>query len=35
MAKEGSPDYKKLRKRWFFKEPLTELILCGTENGYF
>ncbi len=22
--KEGSSDYKKLRKRWFFKEPLTE-----------
>ncbi len=24
MAKEGSSDYKKVRKRWFFKEPLTE-----------
>ncbi len=24
MVKEGSSDYKKLRKRWFFKEPLTE-----------
>ncbi len=22
--KEGSTDYKKVRKRWFFKEPLTE-----------
>ncbi len=22
--KEGSSDYKKVRKRWFFKEPLTE-----------
>ncbi len=24
MAKEGSSDYKKVRKREFFKEPLTE-----------
>ncbi len=24
MVKEGSSDYKKLRKRWFFKQPLTE-----------
>ncbi len=24
VAKEGSSDYKKIRKRWFFKEPLTE-----------
>ncbi len=24
MAKEGSSDYKKVRKRWFFKESLTE-----------
>ncbi len=24
MVKEGSSDYKKLRKRWFFKELLTE-----------
>ncbi len=24
MAKEGSSDYKKVRKRWLFKEPLTE-----------
>ncbi len=24
MAKDGSSDYKKLRKRWFFKDPLTE-----------
>ncbi len=24
MAKEGSSDYKKVRKRWIFKEPLTE-----------
>ncbi len=24
VAKEGSSDYKKVRKRWFFKEPLTE-----------
>ncbi len=24
MVKEGSSDYKKVRKRWFFKEPLTE-----------
>ncbi len=24
MAKECSSDYKKLRKIWFFKEPLTE-----------
>ncbi len=24
VAKEGSPDYKKVRKRWLFKEPLTE-----------
>ncbi len=24
MAKEGSSDYKKVRKRWFFKEPMTE-----------
>ncbi len=23
MAKEGSSDYKRVRKRWFFKEPLT------------
>ncbi len=25
MVKEGSSDYKKVGKRWFFKEPLTEL----------
>ncbi len=24
MAKEGSSDYKKVRKRWFFKEPMTK-----------
>ncbi len=24
MVKEGSSDYKKVRKRWFFKEPLTQ-----------
>ncbi len=24
MVKEGSSDYKKVRKRQFFKEPLTE-----------
>ncbi len=24
MVKEGSSDYKKVRKRWFFKELLTE-----------
>ncbi len=24
MLKEGSSDYKKVRKRWFFNEPLTE-----------
>ncbi len=24
MVKEGSSDYKKVRKRWFFKEMLTE-----------
>ncbi len=24
MAKEGSSDYKKVRRRWFFKEPLIE-----------
>ncbi len=24
VAKEGSSDDKKVRKRWFFKEPLTE-----------
>ncbi len=24
MAKQGSSDYKKVRKRWFFKETLTE-----------
>ncbi len=24
VAKEGSSDYKKVRKRWFFKEPLTD-----------
>ncbi len=24
MVKKGSSDYKKVRKRWFFKEPLTE-----------
>ncbi len=23
MAKEGSSDYKKVRKRWFYKELLT------------
>ncbi len=33
LWRKGSSDYKKLRKRWFFKEPLTELILCGTKNG--
>ncbi len=29
MVKEGSSDYKKLRKRWFFKEPLTEWFFYG------
>ncbi len=29
VAKEGSSDYKKLRKRWFFKEPLTEWFFYG------
>ncbi len=29
MAKEGSSDYKKVRKRWFFKEPLTEWFFYG------
>ncbi len=24
MAKEGTSDYKKVRKRWFFEETLTE-----------
>ncbi len=24
MVKEGSSDYRKVSKRWFFKEPLTE-----------
>ncbi len=24
MVKEGSSDYKKVRKRWFFNEPLTD-----------
>ncbi len=24
VVKEGSSDYKKVIKRWFFKEPLTE-----------
>ncbi len=24
MVKEGTLDHKKVRKRWFFKEPLTE-----------
>ncbi len=24
MVKEGSSDYKKVRKRWFFKDSLTE-----------
>ncbi len=27
VVKEGSSDYKKVRKRWFFEEPLTELFL--------
>ncbi len=29
---EGSSDYKKVSKRWFFKEPLTEWFL-GTKKG--
>ncbi len=32
MVKEGSSDYKKVRKRWFFKEHLT-MFLCGTKSG--
>ncbi len=31
MAKEGSSDYKKVRKRWFFKEPLTEWFFVETK----
>ncbi len=27
MGKEGSSDNKKVRKRWFFKEPLTMALL--------
>ncbi len=33
MAKEGSSDYKKVRKRWFFKEPLTEWLFVEPKNG--
>ncbi len=29
MVKEVSSDYKKERKRWFFKEPLTEWFFYG------
>ncbi len=29
VAKEGSSDYKKVKRRCFFKE----LVLCGTKNG--
>ncbi len=28
VAKDGSSDDKKVRKRWFFKEPLTEWFKC-------
>ncbi len=33
MVKEGSLDYKKLRKRRFFKEPLTEWFFVEPKNG--
>ncbi len=29
VVKEGSSDYKRVRKRWFFKEPLTEWFFCN------
>ncbi len=29
MEKEGSSDLKKVRKRWYFKETLTEWFFCG------
>ncbi len=29
VVKEGSSDYKKVRKRWFFDW----MVLCGTKNG--
>ncbi len=31
MAKDGSLDYKKIRKRWFFKEPLPECFFVETK----
>ncbi len=33
MVKEGSSDYKKVSKRWFFKEALTEWFFVETKNG--
>ncbi len=33
MAKEGSSDYKKVRKRWLFKESLTEWFFVEPKNG--
>ncbi len=34
MVKEGYLDYKKLRKRWFFKESLTEwFFFLEPKNG--
>ncbi len=33
MVKEGSSDYKKVSKRWFFKEPLTEWFFVEPKKG--
>ncbi len=35
VVKEGSSDYKKVRKRWFFKEPLTEWFFNGIPVNNF
>ncbi len=32
MVKEGFSDYKNVRKRWFFKEPLTEWFFVGPKK---
>ncbi len=34
MVKEGSSDYKKVRKRWFFKETLTEWFLVEPKHFF-
>ncbi len=35
MVKEGSSDYTIVRKRWFFKEPLTECFFVNQKWFFY